>query len=74
MEGGFLAHRGSVNEAMCPDFIEEEGEGGFVRLRPSGFRLVFANDILKEARVAWTRHFAKRGYSPGMYREESIVD
>ena len=24
--------------------------------------------------MAWTRHFAKRGYSPGMYREESIVD
>lgn len=74
LEGGFLVERGSVNEAMCPDFIAEEAEGGFARLRPTGFRLAFANDILREARTAWTRHFAKRGYAPEIYREESIVD
>ena len=76
MEGGFLTHRASVNEAMCPDFIAEGGEeeNGFVRLRPTGFRLVFANDILREARTAWTHHFAKYGYAPGIYREESIVN
>lgn len=73
-EGGFMVHRASVNERMNPDFIEREEKNGFVRLRSTAFRLVFANDILKEARTAWTHNFAKYGYAPEIYREESIVD
>ena len=61
-EGGFMVHRASVNERMNPDFIEREEKNGFVRLRSTAFRLVFANDILKEARTAWTHNFAKYEY------------
>ena len=59
LEGGFSIHRGCINEKSNPDFIEKQGQGNLVKLRSTRFQLVFANDILKEARVAWTRYFAK---------------
>ncbi len=74
LEGGFSIHKGCVNEKSNPDFIEKKERGSWVKLRSTRFQLVFANDILKEARIAWTRYFAKYGYTPDVYREESIVD
>ena len=73
LEGGFLIHKGCINEKSNPDFIEKQERGNLVKLRSTRFQLVFANDILKEARTAWTHYFAKYGYSPDVYREESIV-
>ena len=74
LEGGFLIHKGCINEQTNPDFIEKQERGNLVKLRSTRFQLVFANDILKEARTAWAHYFAKYGYSPDVYREESIVD
>ena len=45
-----------------------------MKLKPTRFELVFANDILKEARTAWVYYFKKYGYSQEIYRNESIVD
>ena len=74
LEGGFSVHRDCINQKMNPDFIEKNGRNGWVKLQSTRFRIVFANDILKEARTAWTRHFAKYGYSAQVYRQESVVD
>ena len=56
-EGGFPVLRASVNEALTPHFIErginkkkpgDKKQGnGFVQLRKTRFKTVFANDILK---------------------------
>ena len=74
LEGGFSIHKGCINEKSNPDFIEKQERGDLVKLHSTRFQLVFANDILKEARTAWTHYFAKYGYTPDVYREESIVD
>lgn len=74
LEGGFSVHEASVNGKTNPDFIEKSGEHGWVKLLPTRFRIVFANDILKEARTAWTHHFAKCGYSAEVFHQDSVVD
>lgn len=74
LEGGFSVHGGCINEKTNPDFIEKRRRGGWVKLKPTHFRIVFANDILKEAQQAWTNHFSKYGYSPEVFHKESVVD
>ena len=73
-EGGFIAHKGSINEKMCPDFISEHLDNDFVRLTPTVFQTVFANDILPDARAAWVHYFSKSNDNDGVYRTESVVD
>ncbi len=73
-EGDFLVHKDSINEVLCPDFISERLNNNFVRLRPTKFQTVFANDILHEARNTWVNYFKKKGYSSEVYHVESIVD
>lgn len=74
LEGRFSVHGGCINEKTNPDFIEKRRRGGWVKLKPTHFRIVFANDILKEAQQAWTNHFSKYGYSPEVFHKESVVD
>src|SRR5690554_1245284 len=74
-EGGFPVLRASVNEALTPHFIErginkkklgdKKQDNGFVQLRKTRFKTVFANDILKGARDAWVSYFSKRGHKIG---------
>ncbi|MDH5603056.1 MAG: DNA cytosine methyltransferase, partial [Cyclobacteriaceae bacterium] len=73
-EGDFLVHKDSVNELLHPEFVQEKTKGDFVRLKPTKFQTIFANDILQEARDAWVHYFNKMGYSPETYLVESIVD
>lgn len=73
-EGDFIVHKDSVNEKLNPDYISERLENDFVRLKPTKFQTVFANDILQEARNAWVNYFKKRNYSSEVYHVESIVD
>lgn len=73
-EGDFIVHKDSVNEHLNPDFIIERFENDFVRLRPTKFQTVFANDILQEARNAWVNYFKKKNHSSEIYHVESIVD
>ncbi len=73
-EGGFITHKGSVNEKTCPDYVSEHLDNDFVRLKPTIFQTVFANDILPDARIAWVHYFSQLGNEDSIYRTESVVD
>lgn len=73
-EGGFSVLSQSVNEILTPHFIDRELTNGFVQLRRTKFKTVFANDILKDARNAWINYFSKRGHNAEDFYSESIVD
>jgi DNA (cytosine-5)-methyltransferase 1 len=73
-EGGFTVHNSSVNELLNHDFIEQKYKNGFVKLKNTKFKTIFANDILSDARNAWINYFQKRGNTHGQYYQESIVD
>lgn len=71
-EGGFSVYKKSVSNKS--GYIEKIIDENFVLLKDTVFKTVFANDILKEAFVAWSNHFKKYGYTPEIYRQDSIVD
>lgn len=71
-EGDFIAPYKSI--AAHPEWIKEQIDCDWVHLKPTEFSLVFANDILREASLTWTRFMKRYGYKPDIYRTESIVD
>ena len=73
-EGGFSVLASSVNEKLTPHFVDKYLDNGFVQLRKTRFKTVFANDILPDARNAWIKYFTKRGHSPDDFHTDSIVD
>ncbi|MEQ8561772.1 MAG: DNA (cytosine-5-)-methyltransferase [Cytophagales bacterium] len=73
-EGGFSVLGSSVNETIHPDFIERTLNSGFVQLRKTRFKTIFANDILSDARNAWVNYFSKRGHNSEDFYCDSIVD
>ncbi|WP_299250770.1 DNA cytosine methyltransferase [uncultured Cytophaga sp.] len=73
-EGGFSVLQSSINEKLNPDFIDKKIKNGFVLLKKTKFKTVFANDILIDARNAWVNHFSKYGHKPEDFYKESIVD
>jgi len=70
-EGGFITHSKSVFSR--PEWVSNRVDKQWVKLNPNKFEIIFANDILREAAMTWTYNMAKYGYSPDMYRTESIV-
>lgn len=73
-EGDFKCLKKSVNTNLHPDWIIED-LGKWVRLAPTCFKTVFANDIRKDAKAAWTTYFDKRTSDPDtIYHLDSIVD
>lgn len=73
-EGDFIVHKDSINMNTGSHFIKEHVDDNYIKLKPTRFRTVFANDILKDARNTWLNYFGKRGYPSAIYRSESIVD
>lgn len=73
-EGGFSVLQSSINEILKPNFVEKELNNGFIHLRKTRFKTVFANDILSDARNAWVNYFSKRGQNAEDFHKESIVD
>lgn len=73
-EGGFTVLKESVNEYLTPSFIDEILNNGFVQLKKTRFKTVFANDILSDARNAWINYFSKRGHHIDSFFKESVVD
>ncbi len=73
-EGGFSVLAASVNEILCPDFIEKRMENGFVQLKKTRFKTIFANDILADAQKAWVHFFSQRGHSSDFFFTQSLVD
>ena len=71
-EGSFIAPYKSI--APHPEWIEKHINEDWVSVKPTNFSLVFANDILKEASLTWTRFMKRYGYDPSIYRTESVVD
>ena len=70
-EGGFIAPYKSV--APHPEWIDKRISEDWVSVKPTDFSIVFANDILKEASLTWTRFMKRYGYDPSIYRTESVV-
>lgn len=73
-EGGFIVHKDSINKITHPKISKSQEENGFVRLKTTRFKTVFANDILKEASLAWTNYFSRKQDHDKVYHLESIVD
>lgn len=73
-EGSFTCLKKSINLSLNSDWIEED-KGDWVKLKPTGFVTVFANDIRKDAKTAWTTFFDNRISDPdSVYHLDSIVD
>ena len=74
LEGGFTIDKRSISPIQYQEFIEKEISSNLVKLKTTKFRTVFANDILKEAQIAWINYFTKLGYNKSIFHSESIVD
>ena len=73
-EGGFMCLRKSINTAVHPDWVDTE-ESDWVRVAPTLFRTVFANDIRPDAKAAWVSYFGNRRPDANqIYHLNSIVD
>lgn len=73
-EGDFTCLKRSINANIHPTWIVEEN-GAYVKVAPTGFKTVFANDIRPDAKSAWVSYFKKRNnYSNSVYHIESVVD
>jgi hypothetical protein len=46
---------------------------GFVKLKKTKFKTVFANDILLDARNAWVNYFSKKGHNEEDFYKETIM-
>lgn len=73
-EGGLKCLKRSINLKLHPNWIRED-HGEWVILSPTGFEIVFANDIRPDAKAAWVSYFEKRlNNADDIYHIESIVD
>ena len=73
-EGDFVCLKKSINSDIHPDWIKETfGDG--VRVAPTIFNTVFANDIRPDAKAAWVSYFGQRKDNANdIYHLDSIVD
>lgn len=73
-EGSFTCLKKSINNKLHPDWIAEEN-GNWVKVEPTIFETVFANDIRPDAKAAWVSYFSKRHKNANsIYCLDSIVD
>ncbi len=73
LEGGFVVHKNSINPKVNPGFIDSYVSENYIKLASTRFRVVFANDIMPDAKRAWVNHFTKLGYSSEVFHQSSIV-
>lgn len=69
-EGGFSVHKKSINSKINPDWLKNSYNDDWVELPNTDFEVVFANDILPEAKAAWIPFFKKKN----AFYDQSIVD
>lgn len=73
-EGDFICLKKSINSSIHPDWIKET-LGDWVRVAPTIFNTVFANDIRPDAKAAWVSYFGKRKNNANdIYHLDSIVN
>ncbi len=49
-EGNFLAYKRSISKNNYNRFVAEHIDDKYVKVKPTRFKTVFANDILKDAK------------------------
>jgi DNA (cytosine-5)-methyltransferase 1 len=69
-EGNFIAHKKSVKS----EYVHNEVNKNWVMVNGTRFQTVFANDILKEAQLAWNQYMSRFGYDSSIYHHGSVVD
>jgi DNA (cytosine-5)-methyltransferase 1 len=73
-EGDFICLKKSINSDIHPEWIKETN-GDWVRVAPTRFETVFANDIRPDAKAAWVSYFSQRRENANdIYHLDSIVD
>lgn len=73
-EGDFVCLKKSMNSSLHPDWIKETS-GDWVRVAPTIFDTVFANDIRPDAKAAWVSYFGgRKDNANAIYHLDSIVD
>lgn len=73
-EGDFFCLKKSINVNKNPEWMGEDS-GNWVRVAPTIFDTVFANDIRPDAKAAWVSYFDRRKEDANaIYHLESIVD
>ena len=73
-EGDFTCLGKSVNRQIHPDWIAQE-DGDWVRVVPTVFETIFANDIRPDAKAAWVSFFGNRKKNADdVYHLDSIVN
>ncbi len=73
-EGNFVCLKKSINSDIHPDWIKETS-GDWVRVAPTIFDTVFANDIRPDAKAAWVSYFGQyKQNANDIYHLDSIVD
>lgn len=74
-EGDFTCLKKSINTIIHPDWIEESIDEIWVKVKPTGFETVFANDIRPDAKAAWVSYFQnKKKNANDIYHLDSIVE
>ncbi len=74
-EGDFDVFPEFLNEVIHPEWVKNRTGDGLVRLPPTGFTTVFANDIMPESMTAWINYFGKReSGKKKVFKLGSIVD
>lgn len=72
-EGNFKVFSPCINKHIHPDWVEKETKGQ-IRLKPTCFKTIFANDVMDSARRAWLPYFSKRNATHNRFHLGSIVD
>lgn len=73
-EGDFVCLKKSINSNIHSDWIKETS-GDWVRVMPTIFDTVFANDIRPDAKAAWASYFGERKDNANdIYHLDSIVN
>ena len=71
-EGDFICLRKEVNEKIHPDWIKKE-DGEWIRVSPTIFDTVFANDIRPDAKAAWVSYFGKKKSNAKIYTISTVL-
>lgn len=71
-EGKFICHKKSVPAKS--EWIDTVINEDWVLLKKNRFTTIFANDILREAMIAWNNYMARFDKNPSIYHFNSIVE
>lgn len=70
-EGGFICHRRSIAPHL--PWIKAQLNENWVRVLPTRFEMIFANDIFEGARTSWRQYMSLYGRGHTPYHLDSIV-